>query len=91
MADYECAPLWESGADAYNVGPESLPISEGLQARLWRWADAYDATLNRDDPASSGFPTEAEGQRFIQHGRTLQRQLQAELGDGFEVTYFDRY
>jgi hypothetical protein len=52
--------------------PESLPLSADLQERLWQWAATYDATLNRANPASSGFPTEAERQHFIRQGQILQ-------------------
>ena len=91
MADYECWPLWEPGADLYALEPTSLPISAHLQERLWRWAEVYDATLNREDPASSGFSSEAERQEFIRDGLTLHQRLQNELGDDFKVAYFDKY
>ncbi len=65
--------------------PESLPLSSDLQERLWQWAATYDATLNRANPASSGFPTGAERQHFIRQGRILQDCLQQELGHNFKV------
>lgn len=91
MADYECWPLWEPEGDPYPVEPESLPLLVLLREQLWSWAAVYDATLNRADPASSGFSSETERQKFIQDGSALQRQLQDELGDDYEVTYFDSY
>ena len=89
MADYECWPLREPGGDPYPVEPESLPISALLREQLWSWAAVYDATLNRADPASSGFSSEVERQKFIRDGSALRRQLQDALGDDFEVRYFD--
>ena len=90
-ADYECWPLWEPGAggDPYPTEPESLSLSVLLREQLWSWAAVYDATLNRADPASSRWSLETECQKFIRDGSALQRQLQDEFGDDFEVRYFD--
>lgn len=86
MADYECWPLWEPGGDPYPLEASSLPLSPWLQESLRHWAEVYDATLDRQDPASSGFFTELERQKFIQDGLALRQRLQDELGDGFDVT-----
>ena len=91
MADDQCSPLWEPGANPYPVEPESLPISAKLSEQLWDWAAAYDATLNLEDPASGGFLSEQTRQEFIQSGAALQQRLQDELGDDFDVPYFDQY
>jgi hypothetical protein len=86
MADYESYPIWvreDGGLD--NVDPRTLPISEGLAQALLDWADAFDATLNRDDPIESGFPTPADEEAFFAQGRELADRLAAELGT--EVDY----
>ena len=84
-ADYDCWPLWEAGEEAGNVDPEVLPLSDGLKGRLQVWAEQYDRTLNRLDPASSGFVDRQSQLRFEKEGAVLCQQLQAELGDAFEV------
>jgi hypothetical protein len=87
MPDYHCFSLWESGADPYNVDPDDLPLSQELKQRLWRWAAAYDATLNHDDPPDSQFATPAERTAFLDEGEQLCTALRAELGSGYTVAY----
>jgi len=90
MADYDCSPLWEPGGTRYPINPEDLPLSAPLRARLWAWAEVFDATLDRNDPPSSGFPSEEARRHFIREGSALAEQLRAELGPLFEVEYDDR-
>lgn len=88
MADYQCFPLWENSPGVVgNVDPASLPISSNLTERLNDWASRFDTTLNSDCPMSSGFLSDTEERKFINDGRYLCQALQAELGDGYLVTY----
>lgn len=87
MADYDCWPLWEAGKEVGNVNPEELPLSDELKSRLQAWAEQYDQTLNRLDLASSGFVDLRTRKHFENEGALLCKQLQAELGDAFEVEY----
>ena len=87
MADYFCFPLWEASPDVGgNIDPKDLPISDVLRIRLLRWADVFDATLNRDDLARSGFVTDDALRRFAEEGALLLERLQRELGPRWEVT-----
>jgi hypothetical protein len=87
MADYECWPLWEASPGVVgNMDPEHLPISQNLKDRLFQWADDFDATLDRDDPRQSGFPTAEDEAEFRERGAKLGAELQAELGHAFKVT-----
>ena len=45
----------------------------------------YDATLNEEDPAASGFASLADEARFQEEGRALVDLLRAALGD-WDVT-----
>ncbi|GAA5532449.1 NUDIX hydrolase [Deinococcus aluminii] len=90
MADYESFPLWSRGE---NLDPLTLLLSCELTARLLAWADAYDSTLNRTDPASplpmrAAFlrDTENEWDSFEREGHTLWRALRAARPD-LRVTY----
>lgn len=87
MADYECFALWDEDS-VDNLNPDELPISEELKYRIHRWEDAFDATLNRADPANSGFYTRDDLRRFDEEGLELWRQLRLELGDEYDVRYF---
>lgn len=87
-ADYYAFPLWDSDAGGV-VDASSLPISTDLVARLQKWADRYDATLNLDDPRESGFSSPDEETAFTRDGKILAGELQVELGPEFDVRYGD--
>jgi hypothetical protein len=85
-ADYECFPLWEaSPGEVGNINPDELPISGDLKRRLLEWADEFDAILDRDDPAKSGFASAEAERRFEDTGRRLGEELKRELGADFSV------
>ena len=83
MTDYDCYPLWDSSG--VNIDPHAIGISATLVVDLMAWADKYDATLNRDNPRNSGFPSEQEEVHFRDEGERLRARLQRELGDSTEV------
>jgi hypothetical protein len=87
MADYQCFPLWEASSGAVgNIDPQDLPVSPTLKQRLMTWAAKYDATLDMNDPASSGFESEQAASEFRQEGEALAQRLQEELGAAYVVT-----
>jgi hypothetical protein len=54
MADYHAHPLWALDENLYgDFAPEALELSDTLTKDLNAWADAYTASLNPEDPASS--------------------------------------
>jgi hypothetical protein len=69
MADYDCWPLWETSPGIENVDPETLPISRELARDLAAWQAKYDATMVRDDPASSGFHDDEVEYAWNRRGR----------------------
>lgn len=87
MADYQCWPLWDL-QEPDNIHPAELPLSHETIERLLRWSDAYDAILNLDDPASSGFESQEAAAAFEQEGIRLWLQLRQELTPDYEVFYF---
>ena len=88
LSDYECFPVWRPGPSSVeNLDPAALPVPEELAAALMRWAEAFDATLNRENPADSGFPLERDRQAFLERGRDLAGRLARELELGYRVTY----
>ncbi len=88
MTDYECPPLWHDDGEAGPIDPVDLAISAGLAGELWAWAADYDRTLNRDDPANSGFASSAEEIRFEDTGRALTRRLARELQGTAKVRWW---
>ena len=89
MADYESWSLWDID-DPDNIDPETLPLSDDLKKGLADWEAAYDATLNRSDPASSGFESEAAARKFSETGWALFDQLREELPN-VDLVYFDNF
>lgn len=88
MADYECWPLWWDGDGLVdNVAPADLGLSDGLTADLCAWAAAYDATLDRDDPAASRFASSEEERSFHARGERLAARVAEELGPAATVRY----
>jgi len=88
MADYECWPLWWDEADRVgNISPGELGLSDHLSAELFAWASTYDATLNRDNPLSSGFASDDEERLFHEQGRRLAACVADELGSDAAVRY----
>jgi len=89
MADYDCWPLWGMDAeDIGNIDPAGLPLAAETVAGLARWSKDFDDRLDRADPARSPPPSPGVEERFEREGQALWRQLQLELGTGFEVYYF---
>jgi hypothetical protein len=87
MPDYQCWPLWRED-EVGNVDPASLDITSGLRDRLLDWAKQYDATLNRDDPAASGFSSPETEEVFERAGRAIAVEIQNELIGKATVRYW---
>lgn len=86
MPDYQCFPLWEASlGQVGNIDPKDLPITDDLRRELLMWANSYNETLNMDDPASSGFPSNEAEMQFKEVGDRLGERLQEELGSEFAV------
>lgn len=86
MPDYQCFPLWEArSGQVGNIDPNTLPISYVLKQQLLDWAATYDATLNMDDPTSSGFLSDEAEAEFKRTGIELENRLRVELGSDFTV------
>lgn len=89
MPDYESYPLWwADDSDVGDIDPATLPLSADLIDRLEQWADAYDATLNPDDPLASGFANAEAEANFEAEGRSLWQQLQEQLKPDYQVVYY---
>jgi hypothetical protein len=87
MAVRGCSPLSQSmGPEDIEVDPDTLQISDGLRSDIARW-DAYFAAVLSGWPASGGFDSEHDVERFVAAGRQLVSQLQDELGPGYNVEY----
>ncbi|MEU4250797.1 hypothetical protein AB0F15_25655 [Amycolatopsis sp. NPDC026612] len=67
----------------------TLGLSSALIRELNRWADDYTATVNRDDPMTSGFLSEAAEEEFAARGRRLAEEVWAQVSPDWRVTYYD--
>jgi hypothetical protein len=88
-ADHGCHAVWvrlpRGGLDNVAAGEVGAPAA--LDAALDRWAEVYGQTLDRADPAASGFGTALEHELFVRWGHALAVALAAVVGE--EVEYFD--
>lgn len=89
MADYNCDPLWDLDV-IDNLSPDLLPLSRNLVNRLQNWQALFDRTLNQDYPPDSSFVSVEAEIAFEREGLAIAKQLQAELGDEYEIYYQDR-
>jgi hypothetical protein len=89
MPDYQCAPLWWDNEPGLvgDVIPEDLDLPPELCDALWAWADRFDATLNQDDPAASGFESAEEHAAFVADGEHLAECVRVALGPDHTVRY----
>lgn len=88
MADYNCWPLWAADGEVDNIDPASVPLSVGLRRALLDWADAFDAILDHDDPAASGFASPEARVAFDRRGRELAQRVAGELRETHRVLYY---
>ncbi len=89
QADYECFPSWALEEDGLrNFDPAELPIPAALAEDIRAWARRYEATYDRADPASSGFPSCQDEEGFDREGRRLRAALKEALGTDHQVAYF---
>ena len=76
MADYGTAGVWDH--DGAPLDSAKLPLSPRLRARLARWCDRFQASLDR----------EIDLEAFATEGRAIARAVKAELPD-WSIVYFD--
>ena len=89
MPDYHCWPLWHHGGEIVgNIDPKEIGISSDLADRISSSAKVYDSHLKIDDPASTSW-TRGEEVEFESVGRALCHELADEVGDRFDIFYFD--
>lgn len=87
--EYNYYVLWNVEEADYLEGSDLL-LSIGLIDRIRHWQDTFDATLNQDYPPDSGFASPEEEIAFEQEGLAIAEQIQAELGNDYEIYYRDQ-
>jgi hypothetical protein len=89
MPDYQCFPLWNiSPGIVENIDPTSLNISSELKLFILDWSAKYDNTLNKSNPAESGFKSIIEEIGFEQQGLEIWKGLLREMGNQYQIYYF---
>lgn len=89
MADYGCHALWWDGEPGSigNIAPATLGLSPALADALAAWAARFDATLDPENPAASGFASPEAERAFVAEGAELARRVAAELGPAAVVRF----
>lgn len=78
MADYNCMPVWAANDGAYgDMPPNVLSVSNELEGALLDWQDAFDASLNLEDPANS-YWTNEQFEAHLAQGLELARRVKLE-------------
>ena len=80
-ADYGASPLWTDGE---STPIEHFCLSPRLTEELHRWAAEFDMTTPRGPRMRRGGYVPPD---WLDRGRRLARQLQAEVGDAYLVVY----
>jgi hypothetical protein len=83
MCDYFAWPVWEFPS-RLGVGEDAVPVCDETKAALREWAATYDRRLQTGD-----FSAPYDEARHDDEGRALWRRVQAELGSGWHVGYFN--
>lgn len=88
MPDYQCHSLWwsDSGPPG-NIDPSTLPLSAETISALDKWARAFDAKMDLDDPTQEQKTSPAEVDAFEREGVRLWKKLIQELSSRYEVSY----
>ena len=80
MADYDAHPLWALDGVYGDFAPQDLGLSPELSQDLNAWAEAYSASLNREDPVNSLW-SEEQHRAHEKAGRPLAVRLARERPD----------
>lgn len=75
--EYGCSPLWNCDLGE-PVDPENLYIHADLVRRIFEWDEAFQATLNPDDPATSGFADLEAERAWAMEGRAISDAISSE-------------
>ena len=92
LADYDCYALWIDDDEGYrNIDPadEKIRLPRELIKDLNAWSAQYSATLNNEDPMSSGFENLEIEKGFVARGLGLARRVKHEVGPTWNVEYFN--
>jgi hypothetical protein len=83
MCDYFAGPIWWTRSRAGRL--DEIPVSAGTRDALRQWSEAYDELANTDFE----WPDEHAKAAFCERGRALWMTVREELGDDWEVGYWD--
>lgn len=86
---YNYYVLWDFSNADY-LESSDLGISSNLVLKLSKWQAIYDKTLDLDEPYNTGFKSEGDREAFEKEGLAITLQMQAELGDSYEIYYRDQ-
>lgn len=86
--EFMCYPIWmEEDNLIIPINHHELKISTELKQKIEDWDKQYQSIYVDDYPPDSKFETVRDEQKFIEIGYEIQKALQIELGDDYEVFY----
>ena len=86
--EFMCYPIWMEEDNLITpINHYELKISTELKQKIEDWDKQYQSIYVDDYPPDSKFETVRDEQKFIEIGYEIQKALQIELGDDYEVFY----
>ena len=88
--------LWSNNEESMNkfgdypIDTRALPISEKLKTELEHLIDWHDEALNWDDPSSDLLWDDSQIQNFLTEAKKAYRNLCNEMGEDYEIEFFDK-
>ena len=86
--EFMCYPIWmEEENCLLPINHYELKISTELKQKIEAWDKQYQSTYVDDYPPDSKFETARDEKKFMERGYEIQKALQLELGNTYEVFY----
>ena len=86
--EFMCYLIWMEEDNLITpINHYELKISTELKQKIEDWDKQYQSIYVDDYPPDSKFETVRDEQKFIEIGYEIQKALQIELGDDYEVFY----
>jgi len=86
--EFMCYPIWMEEDNLLTpINHYELKIPTELKQKIEDWNKQYQSIYVDDYPPDSKFETVRDEQKFIEIGYEIQKALQIELGDNYEVFY----
>ncbi|MDE5985238.1 MAG: hypothetical protein K2H13_08300 [Eubacterium sp.] len=90
FCDYGGGCIWSDNDKAVNefgvmVNSDTLPISDNLKEKIKELENAFQESIDWNDPSSSLIWNDIQKQDFAERESEIYHKLSSELGENFEI------